>query len=148
MAESSIAALFRNDGAGVYTVSGYWAPSTDPVAAVHIPIPFIENPSQTGSPITISGATNAAPIVLTVPSGHGVVANDNVYVQNVGGNTNANGTFIATSVTATTITLAGSSGNAAYTSGGTLHRLAGTKSLYNVVEAFRSAIQAWKAAGN
>lgn len=68
----------------------------------------------------ISGATNAGPIVLTVPTGHGFVQGDMVYVENVGGNTAANGVWIVSAVGGTTVTLKNSQGNAAYTSGGTI----------------------------
>ena len=68
---------------------------------------------------TISGATNATPIVLTVASGTGFASGDFVLVQDVGGNTNANGVFQIT-VSGTSITLVGSASGAAYTSGGTM----------------------------
>jgi hypothetical protein len=69
---------------------------------------------------TIIGATNAAPIVLTCSSPHSFVPNDQVNVAGVGGNTAANGTFPVQTVTSTTITLMGTSGNGSYTSGGTV----------------------------
>jgi uncharacterized phiE125 gp8 family phage protein len=68
---------------------------------------------------TITGATNASPIVLSVAT-HGRTANDTVLVENVEGNTNANGVWKITVPTTSTIGLIGSSGNADYTSGGTL----------------------------
>lgn len=67
----------------------------------------------------ISGATNATPIVLTLPSGHGFSANDLIVVSGVAGNTAANGTFVVQSAGSTTVTLKNSVGNGAYTSGGT-----------------------------
>lgn len=67
---------------------------------------------------TVTGATNATPIVLTTSVPHNLVANDLVVVDGVGGNTGANGQWIVQSVTSTTITLRESVGNAAYTSGG------------------------------
>lgn len=148
MAESSVCIYLKNDGSGNYSVATYYAPSTLPVAAVHPPLDFITNSSQTGTPITITDATNAAPIVLTVASGHGIVADDCVNISGVGGNTNANGNFVITSVTSTTITLQGSSGNAAYTSGGKLVKLAKTTNIFDAAQACVKAIQAYKAAGN
>lgn len=71
-------------------------------------------------PFTITGATNAAPIVLTVSVTHDILANDWVRVAGVLGNTHANGPYRVQSVTGTTITLVGSYGNGAYTSGGTV----------------------------
>lgn len=70
---------------------------------------------ETGS---ITGATNANPIVITSAS-HGLMAGMSVTIASVGGNTNANGTFIVASVTTSTFTLTGVAGNSAYTSGGT-----------------------------
>jgi hypothetical protein len=66
---------------------------------------------------TITGATNASPIAITATS-HGYSTNDIVNINGVGGNTNANGTFQITVSDSNTFTLNGSSGNAAYTSGG------------------------------
>ena len=66
----------------------------------------------------ITGATNATPISITC-TGHGYSTGDTVVITAVGGNTNANGTWEITSTGANTFTLDGSSGNAAYTSGGT-----------------------------
>lgn len=69
--------------------------------------------------VTVSAATNAAPIVLTTSTQSPAFNNgDFVYVWGVGGNTAANGIFQVTSVTATSLTLVGSTGNGAYTSGG------------------------------
>lgn len=68
---------------------------------------------------TVTGATNASPIVITTAVPHGIVTGDQVVVSGVTGNTAANGTFIITSLSATTFELNGSSGNGAYISGGT-----------------------------
>lgn len=68
---------------------------------------------------TITGATNASPIVLASSNANLVSTGQSVTITSVGGNTNANGTFLATAVDATHFSLQGSSGNAAYTSGGT-----------------------------
>lgn len=67
---------------------------------------------------SITGATNASPIVITAAS-HTVKTGQSVTIASVGGNTNANGTFIATYVSSTQFSLNGSTGNSAYTSGGT-----------------------------
>lgn len=66
----------------------------------------------------VTGATNASPIVVT-SVGHGLTAGARVTVAGVGGNTAANGTFTVSAVTDDTFTLASSTGNGAYTSGGT-----------------------------
>jgi hypothetical protein len=65
----------------------------------------------------ITAATNANPIVVT-SNAHGLAVNDHVVVSDVGGNTAANGTFVVSAVTTNTFTLSGSTGNGAYTSGG------------------------------
>lgn len=68
---------------------------------------------------TITGATNATPIVITTSSAHGFADGDTVVVSGVGGNTAANGTWAITKLTSTTFSLDTSVGSGAYTSGGT-----------------------------
>lgn len=68
---------------------------------------------------TITDATNAAPIVLTSNGAHELVTGDRAHVFGVGGNTAANGTRTITVLSPTTYSLNGSTGNGAYTSGGT-----------------------------
>lgn len=74
--------------------------------------------------LTITGATNATPIVLTFSANHGLKNNDSLYVSSVDGNTAANNTlanpnWTITRISANQVSLNGSSGNGAYTSGGT-----------------------------
>lgn len=76
---------------------------------------------------SITGATNASPIVIT-SNAHAVVTGQSVKVASVGGNTAANGTFIATAIDANTFSLNGTTGNGSYTSGGTWR----TTGLYKV----------------
>ncbi|HET9165111.1 MAG TPA: phage tail protein [Candidatus Angelobacter sp.] len=71
-----------------------------------------------GTAQTITGATNASPIQITVAN-HGLGTGETVVVASVGGNTAANGTWVITVTGANTFTLNGSTGNGAYTSGGT-----------------------------
>lgn len=72
-----------------------------------------------GSVLTVTDATNASPIVITTSSVHGLQTGDSVRVVGVLGNTAANGFWPAvTRVDGTRFSLDGSSGNAAYTSGG------------------------------
>jgi len=78
------------------------------------------------TPVAITGATNATPIVLTTAA-HGIADVDVITVSGVGGNTAANNTpanpyWIASRVDATHLRLRGSVGNSAYTSGGTATR--------------------------
>lgn len=65
----------------------------------------------------ITGATNATPIVVT-SNNHGLSVNDHVTVNDVGGNTAANATFVVSAVSTNTFTLGSSAGNGAYSSGG------------------------------
>lgn len=73
----------------------------------------------------ITGATNATPIVLTMSLGtNGGSTNyaqigDTVVVSGVLGNTAANGTWVLSAATATTMTLTGSVGNGNWSAGGT-----------------------------
>ena len=69
---------------------------------------------------TITGASNAAPIVITVAA-HGLQTGARATISGVLGNTAANSTFTVTRVDADTFSLDGSTGNGAYTSGGTFH---------------------------
>jgi hypothetical protein len=79
---------------------------------------------STGS---ITGATNATPIVITSNS-HGLSIGDLVGIASVGGNTAPNGKIWRVSATTTnTFTLEGSIGNGAYTSGGTWYKVPNTR---------------------
>lgn len=75
-------------------------------------------PSQAFETKTITGATNATPIVITITS-HGYQTGDQAIISGVLGNTAANGNWTITVLTANTFSLNGSVGNGAYTSGGT-----------------------------
>jgi prepilin-type N-terminal cleavage/methylation domain-containing protein len=68
---------------------------------------------------SITGASNASPIQIT-SSGHNLTTGAGVFISGVGGNTAANGAWNITVVDANNFTLNGSTGNAAYTAGGTL----------------------------
>lgn len=72
---------------------------------------------------TITGATNASPIVVTATA-HGFAVNEIVTVQGVAGNTAANGSWVISAVTTDALTLQGSAGNASYASGGEVLDLA------------------------
>ena len=71
--------------------------------------------------LTISAATNATPIVVTVLP-HGLPFSGITWVDIVGvlGNLGANGSWVGEWLTTTTLTLRGSVGTGAYTSGGGL----------------------------
>lgn len=81
-----------------------------------ITLPFTTSPSV-GAPAvvkTITAASNATPIVLTLDSITNLADGDLVRVSGVNGNTNANGTFRITSTSGSNTTLVGSAGNAAF----------------------------------
>jgi hypothetical protein len=71
-----------------------------------------------GSPASITAASNASPIQITVAN-HGLNNGETVVIAGVGGNTAANGTWVITVVDGNNFSLNGSTGNGAYTSGGT-----------------------------
>jgi hypothetical protein len=74
--------------------------------------------AKNGTVRTITGASNATPIVIT-SSAHGLTDGDTVRVEGVGGNTSANVTATITFLTVNTFSLDDSSGTADYTGGGT-----------------------------
>ena len=74
---------------------------------------------------SVTGATNASPIVIT-SAAHGFSDDEIVVVHDVGGNTAANGTWKVASSATNTFELYGSTGNAAYTSGGKIFELKST----------------------
>lgn len=76
---------------------------------------------------SITGATNASPIVIT-SNGHGLNVGDMVGIAGCVGNTGANGSiwYISAS-TANTFTLASSVGNGTYSSGGTWFKINNTR---------------------
>lgn len=71
-----------------------------------------------GTTGTITGATNATPIVIT-ETGHGLETGAGVVIESVGGNTAANGTWWIRKIDANSYSLDNSTGNGTYTSGGT-----------------------------
>lgn len=117
--------------------------STSYTVAFHVPVPplhwdtSLSQPHASGTlsvwansygfeaydetTLTVTAATNASPIELTIsPNTSSLVTGYAVSIQGVGGNTCANGYATITVVDGTHITLTGTTGNAAYTSGGTL----------------------------
>lgn len=70
---------------------------------------------------SVSGATNATPIVVTTSGAHGLATDALVTINGVQGNITANGTFPITVLSPTTFSLNGSQGTAAYTTGGTVY---------------------------
>lgn len=70
---------------------------------------------------SVSGATNATPIVVTTSGAHGLATDALVTINGVQGNITANGTFPITVLSPTTFSLNGSQGTAVYTTGGTVY---------------------------
>lgn len=68
--------------------------------------------------LTVSGATNATPIVVTTATDHERKTNDRVRIEGVLGNTAANGSWALTVINSTQFSLTGSAGNGAYAGGG------------------------------
>jgi hypothetical protein len=80
---------------------------------------------------SITGASNASPIVITTSSTAGLTTGDLVYITGVGGNTAANNSstnaaWTITVVDGTHFSLNNSTGNGTYTSGGTWTQVTGT----------------------
>lgn len=68
---------------------------------------------------TITGASNANPIIINTASTTGLALNTNVVITGVGGNTNANGLcHISAIIANSSFTCGNLAGNAGYTSGG------------------------------
>lgn len=89
------------------------------------------------SALTVSGATNATPVVVTTTAAHGLVTGELVQIVGVEGNTAANGVYYVGVVSATQfglyVTYTGSpatpvAGSGAYTLGGTVVPLTWTAS--------------------
>lgn len=86
-----------------------------------------------GPNLTVSGATNATPIVVTTAQPHNLADGDTVTIASVGGNTNANGTHYVDVASATTFAIysdaalsTGIAGNGLYTSDGTVTKTPAT----------------------
>ena len=84
---------------------------------------FGATPTIKSGTATITAATNTSPISVTA-TGHGLSEYDVVTITAVAGNTAANGVWAVHVTDANTITLLGSTGNAAYTSGGVINKAA------------------------
>lgn len=128
--------------------------TTSPVDATsgapnRLPIPYLTDYGAGVVEGTVTAASNATPIVITLDTGEGAnFANgDLVFVENVLGNTNANGTFFVT-MSSDSMTLVGSAGNAAWTSGGVVKKVTLAPSYHIALAALIRAITNDKAAGN
>lgn len=73
--------------------------------------------------LTITAASNTAPILITTSTPHGVVDVSYGTITGVVGNAGSNGSFVLEQVTTTQLRLRNSVGNGTYTSGGTLTKV-------------------------
>lgn len=78
------------------------------------------------STLTVTGATNAQPIVITTSAAHGLQDSDFVDINGVLGNVNANGRNRIIVASPTTFSLIGIPGSGAYTSGGKVKKMTET----------------------
>lgn len=154
MANSNYSINMINDGAGNIGIEVVRNPGTLASNGTLLTIPHLDNTAQDGGTFrggsfSSSSASNATPIVLTVTNTGSLQVNDVVLVSGFAGNTNANGTFIVSAVSAnTSITLKDSAGNGASTGTGTVVVLRTTKLPYGAIEAAKRAILNDIASGN
>jgi hypothetical protein len=101
---------------------------------------FIQSTENTAS-LTVTEASNTSPIQITTSAANSLTTGQTVVISGVNGNTAANGTFVITVVDSTHFTLNGTTGNGAYTSGGTVNGTARWIHLQNGI------YLAWNGAG-
>lgn len=130
------------DDSGALKVQVWRAPTTVPTGTAVIAQDFISNNNAGSTSLAITSSTDATPVVLTVASGHGIVAADEVLVSGHLVNTSANGAFIVSAVSATTITLKGSIGAGAGAGGATgyFRKLATTASFHVALQDISRAV--------
>jgi uncharacterized delta-60 repeat protein len=93
-----------------YTTLNATKDGLNPVPISNLGVPILQG--------TITNATNTGPITIT-SANHGLLSGTRVNISGVQGNTNANGSYVITVIDKNTFFLNGSTGNAAYTAGGT-----------------------------
>ena len=101
---------------------------------------FTSSSFTASSPFTITDCTNATPIVCTTSASHGYSSGGLVHIYSVGGNTAANGSWDLSAVTATTLTLRGSVGSGAYTSGGSVIKVTPVIKILNTDPIFSAEV--------
>lgn len=80
--------------------------------------------------ITVTGASNASPIVITTSAAHNLNTGDLIQISGVLGNTTANGIWYVIRLSSTTLSLTGSEGIGTYSSGGTAYGITYPESAY------------------
>lgn len=148
MANSSYTIKIENDGSGNYVASVFKDPSTKPVSATGLVIPWLENPALSGQTnFTVNAATAAAPIVITTSAAHGFSTGDLIKITGGTGSTNLNGTWVVTVTSTTAFQLDGSSGSGTYTSAtAKAQKIAKTKLIGVALTSVMNAIQADRSA--
>lgn len=142
MPQDSYSAYFQNDGTGNWVVQINKAPTILPAGGTVLPFTFLDNNNgQTNTAKAITSSTNATPIVLTIATGHNVIAGDEIYITGHLVNTNANGAYIAGTVGATSIALQGSVGNGIGGATGTFIEMQKSVLFLSVSERVKRAIQ-------
>jgi len=146
MANANYTIKIENDGNGNYVTSVFKDPSTKPVSATGLKIPWVENNSTFYTNYTVNAATAAAPIAVTTSAAHGFVTGDNVFITGGTGMTNLNGTWVVTVTSSTAFTLDGSTGSGTYTSATAIaKKISKTKLIGAAIIAASNAIQADRA---
>jgi hypothetical protein len=93
---------------------------TNPAAVATAQLKDVTSNAIITGPISnVSAATNTSPIQITTSTVHSLSTGQTVTIAGVGGNTAANGNFVATVIDTTNFTLNGTTGNGTYTTGGT-----------------------------
>ena len=141
MANSNYTIKIENDGNGNYAATVYKDPSTKPVSATVLKMPWLENNNTFFANHTVNAATAAAPIVITTADAHGLVTGDEVFVTGGTGMTMLNGTWIVTVTSTTAFSLDGSTGSGTYTSAtASAKKVSKTKLIGAVINAASVAI--------
>lgn len=125
---STVIVIGVSAATGTASEEGYGYSSNSIINYLHLLA--VKSTFLEGDSYTISGATNANPIVLTVSRFNNLRNNEKVKISGVVGNTNANGTRYISKLKQTTVGLYSDeklttsvSGNSSYVSGGTLTRV-------------------------
>lgn len=150
MAEVDYSIHLENDGSGNYAPIAIRSAATLPAGGTRLPIPYVQNPTETEAAKTIASATTATPIVAT-STAHGYSNGDLVHIQAIPGMTptlNITGTYEVANVAANTFELKNSVGSGTYVaSSAKVQRIAKAKNIFDALEIAVRAIQADKAAG-
>lgn len=145
---SDYSILIDDDGTGVFAVSVINTPGTKASGGTRLVIPWVDNANTTETPLTVTSATTATPIVCTTAA-HGYVTGDQVVVTGGLVMTAINGTFTVTVVSSTTFQLDQSVGSGTYTaSSATVKKISKTKLIGSALQAAMRAVLDDRASGN